>query len=119
MPSLTKILCCTLLALTLTAPPGGAAGAGSPSPTDLHIRFTTPRPQTADCLKRGQDLIDALKKELEKYKDYKAGEAAGYAGYYTQSALPMYHFASKWRAFKELVRFDPIQPTALLYKKAG
>ncbi len=29
----------------------------------------------------------------------------------------MYHFASKWRAFKELVRFDADQPTALLYKK--
>ena len=31
----------------------------------------------------------------------------------------MYHFASKWRAFKELMRFDPAQPTALLYKKTN
>jgi hypothetical protein len=29
----------------------------------------------------------------------------------------MYHFASKWRAFKELMLFDPTEPTALLYKK--
>jgi hypothetical protein len=31
--------------------------------------------------------------------------------------LPVYHFASKWRAFKELIRFDATQPTALLYEK--
>ncbi len=87
------------------------------SPGDLHIKFTSRRPQTPECLKRGQELIEALGKELEMYKDVKAAEAAGYAGYYTESNLPMYHFASKWRAFKELVRFDPTQPTALLYKK--
>jgi len=95
--------------------PAAAATAGSPG--DLHIRFTAPRPKTPECVKRGQELVETLRKTLEKYKDYKEAEKAGYAGYYTGSNLPMYHFASKWRAFKELMRFDPAQPTALLYRK--
>jgi hypothetical protein len=87
---------------------------------ELHIKFTSLRPPTHECLKRGQELIDTLRKTLEKYQDSKAAEAAGYSGYYVNTDLPMYHFASKWRAFKELMRFDPTQPTALLYrKKAG
>jgi hypothetical protein len=89
------------------------------SPADLHIRFTSPRPQTPQCLKRGRELLETLRRALDKYQDHKAAQAAGYTGYYTESNLPMYHFASKWRAFKELVRFDPAQPTALLYKKSG
>jgi hypothetical protein len=90
------------------------------SPTDLHIKFTALRPHTAECLKRGQELIDTLKKSIEKYRhDSTAAVAAGYAGYYTDRDLPIYHFASKWRAAKELIRFDPGQPTALLYKKTA
>jgi hypothetical protein len=93
--------------------------AAAPSPDDLHLKFTALRPQTPQCLQRGQQLIDTLKQSLTPYQhDIGAAEAAGYAGYYTDREMPMYHFASKWRAFKELVRFDPTQPTVLLYKKS-
>jgi len=118
------VLRVTLAALALVLIPGfvltaalvNAAGAAE----DLHIKFTSARPQTSECLKRGQELVGTLKKDLEKYRqDKAAAEAAGYAGYYTDRKLPMYHFASKWRAFKELVRFDPTQPTVLLYKKTA
>jgi hypothetical protein len=94
-----------------------ASHAAVSSPADLHIKFTALRPKTPQCVQRGRELIDTLRKSLEKYKDYKAAEASGYTGFYTNSNLPMYHFASKWRAFKELIRFDPTAPTALLYKK--
>jgi len=109
-------LSCALLSLLLGA---AAVPAGTPAkdPADLHIKFTSLRPRTPQCLKRGQELIETLRNSLEKYQDSKAAQAAGYSGYYTGTALPMYHFASKWHAFKELVRFDPTQPTALLYRK--
>jgi len=118
------ILSCALVVMPAVLHPDLTAAADHANPAagshgDLHIRFTSLRPQTPQCLRRGQEFIDALRESLEKYKDYKAAEAAGYSGYYTQSDLPMYHFASKWRAFKELVRFDPAQPTALLYKKTA
>ena len=90
------------------------------SPPDLHIKFTALRPPTPECLKRGQELIDTLRKSVDKYRyDKAAAETAGYVGYYTERDLPMYHFANKWRAAKELVRFDPSQPTALLYTKTN
>jgi hypothetical protein len=114
--------CALLFAATaLHSNPALAGDSSRPaaSPGDLHIRFTALRPPTPQCLQRAQQLLDTLRKDLEKYKDYKAAEAAGYSGYYTDSRLPMYHFASKWRAFKELVRFDAAQPTALLYKKTA
>ncbi len=120
----TAIPACALVLVALALHPGPARGAGSASaketsPADLHIKFSSPRPQTPQCEQRGKELVETLSKSLEEYKDYKAAEAAGYSGYYTGSELPMYHFASKWRAFKELVRFDPAQPTVLLYKKSG
>jgi len=98
---------------------GAAATPSTPAPStvELHNKFTALRPLTPQCAERGAKLIDTLRQTLEKYKDAKAAEAAGYAPYYADHDLPVYHFASKWRAFKELVRFDPTQPTALLYEK--
>ncbi|MGO9056728.1 MAG: hypothetical protein ACLQU2_04985 [Candidatus Binataceae bacterium] len=117
------VLSTLMLVLPWLAPCHAAGTDGSaaswPVPADPHTRFTAPRPPTAQCLQRGQELIDTLRKEMAKYRDIKAAEAAGYGGYYTDLNMPMYHFASKWRAFKELMRFDPAQPTALLYKKTN
>jgi hypothetical protein len=113
------------MALSLTVFPlfhalAADQGAAAPSsPADLHIKFAEPKPVTPQCQERARQIVDTLRKTLAKYRDYKAGEAAGYEPYYTNIAMPVYHFASKWRAFKELIRFDPAQPTALLYKKAG
>lgn len=113
-----SLACWFVLALP-TSLIGADATAPSATKTDPHLKFTALRPKTPDCVKRGQELLDTLRKSLEQYKDSKAAEKAGYAGFYTNTNLPMYHFASKWRAFKETMRFDPSQPTALLYKKAA
>jgi hypothetical protein len=94
------------------------ASAPSLSPIDLHNKFTARKPVTPQCLERGRHLIDTLRQTLKNYRDSKAAEAAGYKAYYADHELPLYHFASTWRAIKEQVRFDPAQPTALLYKKA-
>src|SRR5690349_19264817 len=79
------------------------ASAPSPSPTDLHNKFTARKPVTPQCLERGRHLIDTLRQTLKKYRDSKAAEAAGYKAYYADHELPLYHFASTWRAVKELV----------------
>lgn len=109
--------------LLFASPTASAAGAAStpatpaPSTIELHNKFTALRPMTPQCAERGAKLLDTLTQALAKYQDYKAAEAAGYWPYYADHDLPVYHFASKWRAFKELVRFEPTQPTALLYEK--
>jgi hypothetical protein len=97
----------------------GAATPSTPAPSivELHNKFTTLRPMTPQCAERGAKLLDTLRQAFQKYKDSKAAEAAGYYPYYADHDLPVYHFASKWRAFKELIRFDATQPTALLYEK--
>jgi hypothetical protein len=121
----TLVLCAAALWTALLTPrPVIGAEGGAPSTTarsilELHNKFTALRPKTAQCAERAANLLDTLRQVLAKYKDSKAAQAAGYAAYYADHDLPIYHFASKWRAFKELVRFDPAQPTALLYEKAA
>lgn len=96
-----------------------SAKASARAADNPHILFTQKRPPNAQDEARGREILATLRNALAKYQDYKAAEAAGYKGYYLNVAMPVYHFASSWRAFKELLRFDPAQPTALLYRKTG
>jgi hypothetical protein len=117
----TLLLGAVALWIALFAPrlvsAAGAPSTPAPSTIELHNKFTSLRPMTPQCAARAEQLLDTLRQALPKYQDSKAAEAAGYWPYYADHDLPAYHFASKWRAFKELVRFDPTQPTALLYEK--
>lgn len=108
-----------MLGCAVLASSGSAQGeASAPAPAgNPHLVFTPLRPKTAADQQRGAQIVAALKAKLRQYPDYKAAEADGYKGYYLNVAMPVYHFASSWRGFKETMRFAPGEPTALLYKK--
>lgn len=113
------IICGAVLMLTsITAVAATASRATEPA-NNPHILFTHKRPPNPRDEARGQRILAVLRAALAKYQDYHAAESAGYKGYYLNVSMPVYHFASKWRAFKELLRFDPAEPTALLYRKTG
>jgi|GEM_PF-2928467 hypothetical protein len=94
-----------------------AQAAASAPATNPHLLFTPVRPATPADRQRGAQIVTALAAKLKQYPDYKAAQADGYKGYYLNVAMPIYHFASSWRGFKETMRFDPSEPTALLYEK--
>ena len=84
-----------------------------------HMRMTERRAKTADDQKRADEVTQRLARSIEKYKDYRLAVADGYKPFLPDVQQPMYHFTKNWNAIKEAFRFDPAQPTSLLYKKSA
>ncbi len=77
------------------------------------------RTANADDAGRADQIVQTLRQALAKYKDYRVAMDDGYASLHPERKPKHYHFANKQRRFQAKVRFDPAEPTALLYKKAG
>ncbi|MEW6324443.1 MAG: hypothetical protein AB1515_03545 [Nitrospirota bacterium] len=84
---------------------------------DPHLRFTPPRASTPEELARADRLIAELRPAIEKYRDYRVAQRDGYRQFLPNREQPMYHFTNYLEGFLENFRFNPIQPTSLLYKK--
>lgn len=114
---------------TAAAPPRGAgsahdhamteqAMAGMTTAANPHLRLTPTRPATADDRRRADSLVATLRRALEPYRDVRVAERDGYAQFLRGvKNQPLYHFTSNRRAMKAGFRFDPAQPTSLLYRK--
>lgn len=85
-----------------------------------HMNLTPSRAATHDDTLRAQQLVAELRRAIAKYQDTSAAVADGY-----QMFLPnvktqhVYHFTNYRRAFKEAFRFDPAEPTSILYQRAA
>jgi hypothetical protein len=84
-----------------------------------HFRCTTLRPPSPADQQRAAKILTALRKTLEPYRDYRKAIEDGYEPFLPNVRQPHYHFTSKWRGFKSAFRFNPEQPTSLLYKKTA
>ncbi len=63
--------------------------------------------------------METLRQALAKYKDYRVAMDDGYVPLHPERKPKHYHFANKQRRFLAKVRFEPAEPTALLYRKTG
>ncbi len=84
-----------------------------------HMKWTTLRTANAGDAQRAEQIVYALRQALAKYKDYRVAMDDGYVPLHPERTPRHYHFANKQRRFLAKVRFDPGEPTALLYKKIG
>jgi len=84
-----------------------------------HMRWTGLRTANADDAQRADHIVQALRQALAKYKDYRVAIDDGYVPMHPERKPRHYHFANKQKRFLAKVRFDPAEPTALLYRKAG
>lgn len=84
-----------------------------------HMKWTVLRPADAGDAQRADDIVQVLRKALGKYKDYRVAMDDGFVPMHPERKPRHYHFADKQRRFLAKMRFDPAEPTALLYKKAG
>ena len=82
-----------------------------------HMTLTPARPATAADSARAAALAAELRKAIEKYKDVRVAEADGYRIFAPKVRQDVYHFTSTWRSIKESFRFDPSQPSSLLYRR--
>lgn len=86
---------------------------------DAHMQWTALKPQTSADQKRAEDIVKTLRASMEKYKDYRVAVEDGYKPFLPHLPLPEYHFTNYWRGAKAAFRFNPAQPTSLLYKKTA
>ncbi len=84
-----------------------------------HMKWTALRPANAGDAQRADQIVLALRQALAKYKDSRVAVEDGYLPVHPERTPRHYHFANKQRRFLARVRFDPAEPTALLYKKTG
>ena len=84
-----------------------------------HMRWTTLRPANPADAQRADQIVQALRQALAKYKDYRVAMNDGFIPHHPERKPKHYHFANKQLRFLAKVRFDPAEPTALLYKKSG
>ncbi len=86
---------------------------------DAHMRWTQPRSQTPEDVRRADDIVKTLRASIEKYKDYRVAMADGYRIFLPNIPQPMYHFTNYRIGYEAETRFDSSRPTSLLYKKSA
>jgi hypothetical protein len=85
-----------------------------------HMSLSPSRPATrADSLRAYQVAIE-LRQAIAKYQDTAAAVADGYKMFAPNfKNQHVFHFTNYGRAFKEAFRFDPKQPTSILYERGA
>lgn len=82
-----------------------------------HWRWTSKRPTNLEDQRKAEQIVQTLREVLAPYHDYRVAVEDGYAPFLHNVPGINFHFLSRWRAAKEFFRFDPAEPTSLLYRK--
>jgi hypothetical protein len=82
-----------------------------------HMHITEMRAGNSADLQRADEIVTQLRAGIEKYKDYHVALNDGYRIFLPNIPQPEYHFTSYKNGFMAAMRFDPSQPTSLLYRK--
>ena len=91
------------------------AGAMAANP---HLRMTPLRVATAADSARAAQVADKARAAVAKYRDVRLAERDGYRLFAPNlKNQPVYHFTKLSAAVRERFRFDPTQPSSLLYTK--
>jgi hypothetical protein len=85
-----------------------------------HMELTPIRTPTRADSARATRVVAELKQAIAKYQDTAVAVADGYRMFLPNvKNQHVYHFTNYGRAFKEAFRFDPSQPTSVLYKRGA
>jgi hypothetical protein len=87
--------------------------------SSAHMGMTETRSQTPADVERANQIVAQLRAGIEKYKDYHVALNDGYKIFRLNLPQPEYHFTKYGNGFMEAFRFDPSQPTSLLYRKTA
>lgn len=89
-----------------------------PAHVRAHMRMSPRRPATREDSVRAAAIVMTLRDALGRYRDVRVAEADGFKMFAPQlKNQRVYHFTHYGKAFREHFRFDPTQPTSLLYRK--
>ena len=93
------------------------ASMSGPIVVSPYMQLTPERPVSASDSARAARVADELRRAIGKYRDVRVAEADGYRIFAPGMRQEVYHFTSTWRSIRESFRFDPAQPSSLLYRK--
>jgi hypothetical protein len=93
--------------------------AAHPAHLGPHFRWTEPRSATSADVQRAGDVRWALRRALERYRDYRVAIKDGYEPFLPNVTQAHYHFTNNWNALKGVFRFNPAEPTSLLYRRTA
>jgi hypothetical protein len=127
-----KFLILAALATAGLAALAGAAGAQTEAMAEhamsghsginaaKHMEMTPVRSASRADSARARALVAELRTAIAKYGDTSAAVADGYRMFLPNvKQQHVYHFTNYGRGFKEAFRFNPSQPTSLLYSKGA
>ena len=91
---------------------------GGAMSTNPHMRMSPMRVASAADSARADMIVERAREALVKYKDVRVAERDGYRMFAPNiKNQPVYHFTNLGLAIRESFRFDPAQPSSLLYKR--
>lgn len=82
-----------------------------------HMYLTPLRPKQSGDEAKAKAIVAQLKASIERYKDYRKALKDGYVIANPSLKQPQYHFINQANTREADLRFDPIRPTALLYRR--
>lgn len=85
--------------------------------TSGHMYMTTLRPLQAGDRQKADAVVVAAREAMEPYRDYRNSLADGYRIFLPNIPQPQYHFTKAENGREAALRFDPLKPTSLLYRK--
>ena len=84
-----------------------------------HMKMTALRSAQPGDAERAQKVVVAARFVMEKYKDYHVALNGGFKIFHPEVPQKQYHFTNYRNAFAAAFKFDPGNPTSLLYEKDG
>ena len=93
--------------------------SGSHDHLGPHFRWTGLRPSNPADQEKAAAIVRELRRTLDPYRDYRVAIKDGFEPFLPNVQQEHYHFTSKWRGFKSAFRFNPAEPTSLLYRKTA
>jgi hypothetical protein len=84
-----------------------------------HMKMTPLRPLRPGDEERAEKVVEEARQAIAKYQDYRVALGDGYQIFLPHVPQKMYHFTNRRYAFEAVFRFNPEDPTSLLYEKHG
>lgn len=96
----------------------GQLMSGSSMDANFHVYTTVLRPAAPGDTHRAQEILDILRRSMDKYKNYRTAVADGFEPFMPKSEQQLYWLISARNAYASAYEFNPGHPTSLLYKKS-
>jgi hypothetical protein len=84
-----------------------------------HMQMTALAAAKPGDTARAAAIVTVLRQALRPYADYHRALTDGYRIFAPKFKQHVYHFSSRRQGFMSVLRFDPAQPSSLLYEKTG